>query len=461
MNEQTKLNHAIVVRWLLLFALPTIASSIFANLYSTVDGVFVARWVNTDALSAINITMPMTYLASALGMMFGSGGNALIARKIGEGKEQEARQDFSLLMAVAFVFSVVLAILCFLFLDPLYRILGSDEALLVYCRQYMIPVLISIPFAVFGMVFQLSFITVGKAGLGAFLSVLGGVLNIVLDWLFISVFGWGLAGAAIATSIGYAVPSVVGTILFCIDRKQILYVVRPKWRLRTITDSCINGSSEMVSVLAFSVITMLFNNILMGIAGSDGVASLSIIWYAQGLFGGLFRGYVNGISSVVSYNFGRGDKQRLGRLFSISVRTLAVTALIVTAISYIFGGGVVSIFSGTNEVVYREALNGFRIVAVSFILMAFNVFASGWFTALNDGRTSAVLSFTRTIVFMVVPVLILPRLLGINGVWLSMAAGEGLSLIMTVYYFRKFRGMWGKTLARKRENPLTEGSFKS
>lgn len=181
MNEQTKLNHAIEVRWLLLFALPTIASSIFANLYSTVDGVFVARWVNTDALSAINITMPMTYLASALGMMFGSGGNALIARKIGEGKEQEARQDFSLLMAVAFVFSVVLAILCFLFLDPLCRILGSDEALLVYCRQYMIPVLISIPFAVFGMVFQLSFITVGKAGLGAFLSVLGGVLNIVLD----------------------------------------------------------------------------------------------------------------------------------------------------------------------------------------------------------------------------------------------------------------------------------------
>ena len=375
-------------------------------------------------------------------MMFGSGGNALIVRKIGESQEQEARQAFSLLMAVAFLFCVVLAGLCFLFLDPLCRILGSDEALLVYCRQYMIPVLISIPFAVFGMVFQLSFITVGKAGIGAFLSVLGGVLNIVLDWLFMGVFGWGLAGAAIATSIGYAVPSVVGTVLFCVDRKQLLYVVRPKWRLRTIIGSCINGSSEMVSVLAFSVITMLFNNILMGIAGADGVASLSIIWYAQGLFGGLFYGYVNGISSVVSYNFGCGDNRRLGRLFSISVRTLAIAALIVTAVSYIFGGAVVSIFSGTNEVVYREALNGFRIVAVSFILMAFNVFASAWFTALNDGRTSAVLSFTRTIVFMVVPVLILPRLLGINGVWLSMAAGEGVSLLMTAYYFRKFRNMW-------------------
>ena len=181
MNQALKLEHPVTALWLLRFALPTIISSIVMNIYSTVDGIFVARLVNTDGLSAINITMPMTYLASALGMMFGSGGNALIARKIGEGKEQEARQDFSLLMAVAFVFSVVLAILCFLFLDPLCRILGSDEALLVYCRQYMIPVLISIPFAVFGMVFQLSFITVGKAGLGAFLSVLGGVLNIVLD----------------------------------------------------------------------------------------------------------------------------------------------------------------------------------------------------------------------------------------------------------------------------------------
>lgn len=188
METQMKLEHRIDFRWLILFALPTIFSSIFANLYSTVDGIFVALYVDTDALSAINITMPMTYLASALGMMFGSGGNARVARKIGEGRHQEAREDFSLMMAVAFVFSVVLTGACFLFLDPLCRFFGSDEALLHYCREYMIPVLISIPFAVFGMVFQLSFITVGKAGLGAFLNVLGGVLNMVLDWLFMGVF---------------------------------------------------------------------------------------------------------------------------------------------------------------------------------------------------------------------------------------------------------------------------------
>lgn len=437
-----KLEHRISFRWLILFALPTIFSSIFANLYSTVDGVFVARYVNTDALSAINITLPLTYLAPALGMMFGSGGNALVAKKIGMRREAEAREDFSLMMAVAFGFSVVLAILCFLFLDPLCRFLGSDEALLPYCREYMIPVLISIPFAVFSSVFQLSFITVGKAGLGAFLNVLGGVLNIALDWLFMAVFRWGLAGAAIATSIGYATPSLIGAIFFCTSRKQVLHVVRPKWRAQTIIDSCVNGSSEMVSVLAFSVITILFNRILMSLGGSDGVASLSIIWYAQGLFGGLFRGYINGISSVVSYNLGRGDKERLSKLFSISVRTLLATSAVVTAISYLLGGFVVGFFAKGNAHVAEIALHGFRIVATSFVMMAFNVFGSGWFTALNDGKTSAILSFCRTLIFMVIPVLILPRFLDMDGVWLSITVGELLSLAMSIYYFVKFRDVW-------------------
>lgn len=437
-----KLEHKVTFRWLLLFALPTILSSIFSYLYTTVDGIFVARWVDTDALSAINITMPMIYLASALGMMFGTGGNALVAKKLGEGKQREAQEDFSLLMLVAFVFSVVLAIVCFIFLNPLCRFLGSDTALLSYCRQYMIPVLISVPFAVFGMVFQLSFNTVGKAGLGATLSVIGGVLNIVLDWLFISVFQWGLAGAAIATSIGYAFPSVVGVIWFCVNRKQILHVVRPKWRIRTIIDSCVNGSSEMVSVLAFSVITILFNRILMNLGGSDGVASLSIIWYAQGLFGGMFRGYINGIASVVSYNFGRKDKEQLAKVFRISVWTLGITGIAVMILSFFAGGTVVDFFAKNNENVQKIALHGFRIVATSFPMLAYNVFGSGWFTALNDGKTSAILSFCRTVIFMVIPVLILPQILEMDGVWLSITAGEMLSIIMTIYYFVKYKGMW-------------------
>lgn len=442
MNTQVKLEHEVGFRWLIVFALPTILSSIFSSLYSTVDGIFIARLVDTDALSAINITMPMIFLASAIGMMFGSGGNALVAKKLGEGKQREAQEDFSLLMAVAFIFSIVLAALCFAFLNPLCYFLGSNQALLHYCREYMIPVLITLPFAVFGMVFQLSFITVGKAGLGAALSVMGGVLNIVLDWLFIAIFHWGLAGAAIATGIGYAFPSIAGILWFSFNRKQILHIVRPKWRMQTIVKSCVNGASEMVNVLAFSVIAILFNRILMKLGGSDGVASLTIILYAQELFGGLFRGYINGISSVISYNLGRGDKERLSKLFRISIWTLGIAGIVVTVLSYLAGSAVVDFFAKNNTQVETIALHGFRIVATSFLVMAYNVFASGWFTALNDGKTSAILSFCRTIVFMIVPVLVLPEIFGMDGVWMSITAGEVLSILMSIFYFRKYRNVW-------------------
>ena len=198
----------------------------------------------------------------------------------------------------------------------------------------------------------------------------------------------------------------------------------------------------MVSVMAFSVIAVLFNRILMKRSGSDGVASLTIIWYAQGLFGGLFRGYINGISPVVSYNFGKGDKKRLSALFRISILSLGVTSVVVTALSYIFGDAVILIFAKGNSNVEEIALHGFRLVAASFIMMAYNVFSSGWFTALNDGKTSAVLSFCRTIIFMVLPVLVLPYFFAIDGVWLSLSVGEMLSLIMTIYYFVKFKSVW-------------------
>ncbi|SCI22832.1 multidrug efflux pump VmrA [uncultured Blautia sp.] len=207
-------------------------------------------------------------------------------------------------------------------------------------------------------------------------------------------------------------------------------------------NSCINGASEMVNVLAFSVIAILFNRILMKIGGSDGVASLTIILYAQELFGGLFRGYINGISSVVSYNLGRGDKERLSKLFCISIWTLGIAGIVVTVLSYLAGGAVVDFFAKNNAQVETIALYGFRIVATSFLMMACNVFASGWFTALNDGKTSAILSFCRTVIFMIAPVLILPGIFGMDGVWMSITAGEVLNILMSIFYFRKYRNMW-------------------
>ena len=198
----------------------------------------------------------------------------------------------------------------------------------------------------------------------------------------------------------------------------------------------------MVSVLAFSVIAILFNRILMNLGGSDGVASLSIIWYAQGLFGGLFRGYIKGVSSVVSYNFGRQDKEQLSNLFRISIKTLGITGLAVMVVSYFAGGFVVDFFAKNNENVRQIAIHGFRIVLTSFLMMAYNIFGSGWFTALNDGKTSAVISFCRTVIFRVIPVLILPRILEMDGVWMSITVGEAFSIFMVIYYFVKYREIW-------------------
>lgn len=442
MNEDKKdivLDREIHLSMLLRFALPTILSTVFMSIYSSVDGMFVARLVNTDALSAVNIVMPLIFVSSGIGMMFGSGGNALVARKLGEKKQQEAREDFSLLIVAAFVLSMAIVMLCAIFLRPLLWLLGADDALVPYCVSYMIPVLISLPFSVFGTMLSMSYITVGKAKFGLAMSLLGGILNIVLDWLFIAVFHMGITGAAIATSIGYATTSIIGLLYFTFSRKNELYIVKPKWRSRTIIKSCTNGSSEMIGVFAGSIVGVLFNNILMRLAGADGVASVTIMLYVQALFNAVYRGYATGIAPVISYNYGAGNNGRLKKIHSISLKMILAASVILTGICVFMAPVMVGFFAGKNVTVYNMALHGFRIFSISCLLVGINVYASALFTALNDGRTSAILSFCRAVVFLVVPVLVLPAIIGLDGVWVSIPFGELLSLLMVVYYFRKLR----------------------
>lgn len=440
-NSENKevLDKPISLAMLIRFALPTILSTVFMSIYTSVDGMFVARLVNTDALSAVNIVMPMVFIASGIGTMFGSGGNALVAKKLGEGKKQEAREDFSLLLVTSFVVSLVVVAICAIFLKPLLNLLGADEKLMPYCVSYMIPVLISMPFAVFGTMLSMSYITVGKARLGLAMSLLGGVLNIALDWFFIAVLDMGLTGAAVATSIGYTVTSLFGVLYFIIDRKNEIYVVKPKWRTATLLKSCTNGSSEMIGVFAGSIVEILFNNILMRLAGADGVASITIMLYVQALFNAVYRGYATGIAPIISYNYGRDDAARLKKIHSISIRLIVAASVVLTAVCVVCAPYLVRFFAGHNDTVYNMALHGFRIFSVSCLLVGVNVYASALFTALNDGRTSAILSFCRAVVFLVVPVIVLSIIIGLDGVWASIPVGELLSLVMGIYYFRKLK----------------------
>lgn len=436
MNTNT-LKQDIHLKMLIKFALPTILSTVFMSIYTSVDGMFVARLVSTDALSAVNIVMPLVFIASGIGTMFGSGGNALIAAKLGEGKNQEAREDFSLLLVVSFIVSLFIVVFCFIFLKPLLVMLGANQKLMNYCVSYMIPVLISMPFAIFGTMLSMSYITISKARLGLVMSVLGGVLNIVLDWLFIAIFHWGIVGAAVATSIGYATTSIIGLAYFVFNRNHDLYIVKPKWRRHSLIKSCTNGSSEMIGVFAGSVVEILFNNILMNLAGANGVASITIMLYVQSLFNAVYRGYAVGIAPVISYNYGANDVQRLKKIHHISMKLIIGASILLTALCILCAPIMVRFFAKNNEVVYSMALHGFRIFSTSCLLVGVNVYASALFTALNDGKTSAILSFCRTVIFLVLPVFILPMFIGIDGVWASIPAGELLSIIMVVYYFRK------------------------
>lgn len=436
------LDHKVTTGSLLKFALPTIISNIFMGLYTTVDGVFVSRLIGTDALSAVNIIFPIIIFSNAVGAMLGTGGNAIIARKMGEGKEEEARQDLTFLSIVMVLASIVLVLLGLLFIRPLIYFLGADEALFDYCYKYAVPSLIIMPLSIFGMMSQLTFISVGKANLGLATSVMGGATNMVLDYLLIAVCDLGIAGAAIASGMGLSVPALAGVFYFLFNRKQSLYFVRPKVRTQVLLKSCTNGVSEMVGNLSNGIVTILFNNILMRLAGSNGVAAITIILYAHGILSSAFMGYSFGIAPMISYNYGKQDEKRLQSIYRISLRMIALTGIVIFFVSQLGANLLVGIFAGTNKAVFDLAVSGFRMFAVCFLFIGFNTFSSAMFTALSNGKISATLSIMRNLVFIVAVTLLLPLVIGINGVWLAIPAAELLALVMTVYYFQKMKNVY-------------------
>lgn len=436
------LDHKVTTGSLLKFALPTIISNIFMGLYTTVDGVFVSRLIGTDALSAVNIIFPIIIFSNAVGAMLGTGGNAIIARKMGEGKEEEARQDLTFLSIVMVLASIVLVLLGLLFIRPLIYFLGADEALFDYCYKYAVPSLIIMPLSIFGMMSQLTFISVGKANLGLATSVMGGATNMVLDYLLIAVCDLGIAGAAIASGMGFSVPALAGVFYFLFNRKQSLYFVRPKVRTQVLLKSCTNGVSEMVGNLSNGIVTILFNNILMRLAGSNGVAAITIILYAHGILSSAFMGYSFGIAPMISYNYGKQDEKQLQSIYRISLRMIALTGIVIFFVSQLGANLLVGIFAGTNKAVFDLAVSGFRMFAVCFLFIGFNTFSSAMFTALSNGKISATLSIMRNLVFIVAVTLLLPLVIGINGVWLAIPAAELLALVMTVYYFQKMKNVY-------------------
>lgn len=426
---------------LMKFALPTVIMMIFTSLYTIVDGIFVSRFVGTDALSAVNVAFPLINVVLAVAIMLATGGSAIIARKIGEGNIKSAREGLSLIVIAGFVGAAVIGTLGLIFLDPIVRFLGADESMFEYCRTYLGIMLIFAPASALQMLFQSFFVTAGRPGLGLFLTVFAGVVNAIFDYILIVPVGMGIAGAALATGLGYMIPAIAG-IVFFLKKKGTLYFARPRLDWRMLGHSCSNGSSEMVSNLSSGVVTFLFNRVMLRLLGSDGVAAMTIVLYAQFMLTALYIGFSFGVAPVISYNHGSGNVAQIKRVFKICMTFVLGSSAVVFILALLSASTVVQVFSPRGTAVYDIALHGFLLFSVSYLFSGLNIFASAMFTAFSNGKISATISFLRTFVFIVLGLLLLPLVLPVDGVWLAVPFAELVTLVMSVVFIVKCRGVY-------------------
>ncbi|MCL2363640.1 MAG: MATE family efflux transporter [Defluviitaleaceae bacterium] len=442
---------------LIRFAFPTILSMLIMSTFGIVDGVFVSRLMDELALSAVGLVWPFMSFVMAIGFMLGVGGNALIAKKIGEGKEHQAREDFSLIIIVAFLASVAVSMIGFFAPDFILRILGVNENMHAMAIEYMQPFMFFLPAAVLGMVMQQFLITVGKAHYSAVMSLAAGALSAGLNYVFIYMLDWGLRGAALATSMGMMIPVVVGLVYFTFARHGSVYFVKPRMSVKAfkaIGRSCVNGASEMVTSLSMSITAVLMNNVLMrldplGISVGAGI----IMWSGMGIFGSLFIGYSSGVAPIISYNYGKGDRAYLSRAFRNSLRLIGVLAVIAVVAAYFSVDALLWVYS-VDEIIYIYGMpiysplpdmvrNGYLFIISAFLFMGFNGFGTMFFTALNNGLVSTVMSLFNGFIFYVILLYPLSNRFEINGVWAAVPAAEILQVFVTLFFLVKLAGRYG------------------
>lgn len=419
---------------LLAFAIPNIIMMISLSLYIIIDGMFVSRFIGTTALSAVNMFYPAICLEMAIAIMIATGGSAIVAYKMGEGKQKEAQNNLSFLIVIELLLGIFISIVGNLFTPNIITFLGASSLQAPLSMMYAKIIFTFAPAFFLQTAFQTFFVTAGKPTLGLMVTIFAGVTNIVLDYIFMVPLNMGVAGAAIATGIGYCIPAVVGILYFLTDKNNVLHFVKPRFDKTVLLQACLNGSSEMVTNLANAVTTFLFNYTLLRFYGENGVASITIILYFQYLFTALYFGYANGIAPILSYKFGNNDTIQLKSIFKNSIVFLIISSIVSNIFIHITVTRALLIFTAANKEVFDLALYGFNIYSLAFIIMGFGIFSSSMFTAFSDGKTSAIISFTRTFIFIIGAILILPTIYGKVGVWLAVPIAEILGFIIALFY---------------------------
>lgn len=408
------------------------------GLYTVVDTIFVARFVDTNALSALNIVCPVINLTVGLGTMLATGGSAIVARKMGAGEHTRAAQDFTLIIGAGVLFGALIAVLGIIFIDRIIWGLGASSVLVPYCKEYLFILLLFAPASILQVLFQNLIVTAGRPGIGMVLGFSAGIANILLDYIFMVPLQMGIMGAALGTGAGYMIPAVIGLLFFSAGKSNLSFK-KPVIDISVLTKSCSNGFSEMVSQAAAAVTTFLFNRIMMKLLGENGVAAITIIIYTQFLLSALFIGFSMGVAPVISYNYGKRDGKQLKNVLSICTRFIILVSISVFVLAFLFGSPLVRIFSEQGTPVYEIARNGFLIFPFSFLFCGLNIFASATCTALSNGTLSAFLSFLRTFGLITVLLLTLPDFFGVTGVWLAVPVAELLTLIVVFLTFPHVR----------------------
>lgn len=438
MENQNIYRKPITLKNIMKFALPTIAMSLFMSFYTMVDGLFVSNLIGTSALSAVNLSAPIISLVTAISTMLATGGSAVIMKKVGEKKQQEANDNFTFLILVNIIVGMIMCVAGYGCMKLIFSQMNVSAEVLHYSQDYLGHYLLfTIPILLMNN-FSLYLIASGKSSISFICSVAGGIVNIVLDYLFIKIAGMGTGGAAVATGLGYSVTAVVGFGIFC-NKKNLLHFTKPSVCFNVLKKAVSNGCSEMATALVTGITTLMFNWTMLKYVGENGIAAITIIMYVLMFVSSLFSGYSYGVAPMISFYYGEQNHEKLKKLIRKSLKIIGVISLISLSTSLIITKPLVSIFARPNDPVFDLAVTGNRICSIALLFIGFNIFSSGMFTALNNGIVSAVLAFSRSFVFMVTCLLLLPLLFGVTGIWLATPAAELLAVILAVFMFIKYR----------------------
>ncbi len=420
---------------LLRFTLPSIAMMIFTSIYGVVDGFFVSNFIGKSPFAAVNFIMPFLMILGTFGFMFGTGGSALISKTMGQGDMPRANSLFSMLVCISAFTGIILAALGILFIRPVAVLLGAERDMLEYCVLYGRIILAAMPVYMLQQEFQSFFVTAEKPQLGLYTTVAAGISNMILDALFIAVFRWGVAGAALATAASQAIGGLIPILYFLRPNTSLLKLTVPVFDGKAFFKTCTNGSSELMSNASMSLVGMLYNIQLMKYAGENGVAAYGVLMYISFIFIAAFIGYSIGTAPVIGYHYGAGNHSELKSLLQKSLVIIGIFSVCMLILGEILARPLSLLFVGYDAELLNLTLRGFAVFSFSFLFSGFAIYGSGFFTALNNGLISAVISFLRTLVFQIAAIMILPMIWGTDGIWLSIVAADMMAAVVTVLFW--------------------------